>query len=64
MKESRHTRKNSGSSLIADWDLENIMSFVFSGSSFIPHLAHHFASLSRSLCRYSSAKSISLLTAH
>ena len=44
--------------------LENIMTFVFSGFSFILHLAHHFASLSRTLCRYSAAKSIFLLTAH
>ena len=33
------------------------MSFVFSGFSFILHLAHHLASLSRSLCKYSAAKS-------
>ena len=40
------------------------MTFVFSGFSFILHLAHHLASLSRSRCRYSAAKSIFLLTAH
>ena len=40
------------------------MSFVFSGFSFILHLAHHLASLSRSLCKYSAAKSMFLLTAH
>ena len=34
------------------------MTFVFSGFSFILHLAHHLASLSRSLCKYSAAKSI------
>ena len=51
-----------GSSLIAVRDLENIMTFVFSGLSFILHLAHHLASLSRSLCRYSAAKSMVLLT--
>ena len=33
------------------------MTFIFSGFSFILHLAHHLASLSRSLCRYSAAKS-------
>ena len=33
------------------------MTFVLSGFSFILHLAHHLASLSRSLCRYSAAKS-------
>ena len=36
MKEGHHT----GSALIADRDLENIMTFVFSGFSFILHLAH------------------------
>ena len=46
-----------GSALIADRDLENVMTFVFSGFSFILHLAHHLASLSRSLCRYSAALS-------
>ena len=40
------------------------MTFVFSGFSFILHLAHHLASLPRSLCRYSAAKPIILLTAH
>ena len=40
------------------------MIFVFSGFSFILHLAHHLASLSRSLCKYSAARSIFLLTAH
>ena len=34
------------------------MTFVFSGFSFILHLAHHLASLSRSLCKYSAAKSM------
>ena len=53
-----------GFALIAVWDLENIMTLVFSGYSFILHLAHHLASMSRSLCRYSAAKSIFLLTAH
>ena len=40
------------------------MTFVFSGFSFILHLAHHLASLSGSLCKYSAAKSMFLLTAH
>ena len=40
------------------------MTFVFSEFSFILHLAHHLASLSRSFCRYSAAKSIFLLMAH
>ena len=40
------------------------MTLVFSGFNFILHLAHHLASLSRSLCRYSAAESIFLLTAH
>ena len=57
-------KDKAGSALIADQDSENIMTFVFSGFSFILHLAHHFASLSRSLCRYSAAESIFLLTAH
>ena len=53
-----------GSALIAVGDLENIMTFVFSVFSFILHLARHLASLSRSLCKYSAAKSMLLLTAH
>ena len=36
------------------------MSFVFSGFSFILHLAHHLASLSRSVWNYSAAKSMFL----
>ena len=40
------------------------MTLVSSGFNFILHLAHHLASLSRSLCRYSAGKSIFLLTAH
>ena len=40
------------------------MTFVFSGSSFILHVAHHLASLSRSLCKYSTAESMFLLIAH
>ena len=41
-----------------------ILKLLFSGFSFILHLAHNLASLSRSLCRYSAAESIFLLTAH
>ena len=63
-KEGRCKKDRAGSALIADRDLENIMTFVFSGFSFILHLAHHLASLSRSRCRYSAAKLIFLLTAH
>ena len=40
------------------------MTLDYSGFSFVLHLAHHLASLSRSLSRYSAAKSIFLLTAH
>ena len=54
-------RREADSTLIADRDLENILTFVFSGFSFILHLAHHLATLSRSLCRYSAAKSIFFL---
>ena len=36
------------------------MTFVLSGFSFILHLAHHLANLSRSLCKYSAAKSMFL----
>ena len=57
-------KDKAGSALIANRDLENIMTFVFSGFSFILHLAHHLASLSKSLCKYSAAKSMFLLTAH
>ena len=67
MKEGRRSslyKDRAGSAVIADRDLENIMTFVFSGFSFILHLAQHLSSLSRSRCRYSAAKSIFLLTAH
>ena len=57
-------KDRAGFALIAVWDFENIMTLVFSGGSFILHLAHHLASLSRSLCKYSAAKSIFLITAH
>ena len=57
-------RCTAGSALIADRDLENIMTLVFSGFSFNLHLAHHLAILSRSCCRYSTAKSIFLLMVH
>ena len=40
------------------------MTFVFSGFSFILHLAYYLASLSRSFCRYSAANLIFLLMAH
>ena len=40
------------------------MTFVFSGFSFILYMTQHLASLSRSSCKYSAAKSIFLLTAH
>ena len=51
-------KDKAGSALIAVGDLENIMTLVFSGFSFILHLAHHLASFSRSFCRYSAAKLI------
>ena len=60
----KEDHRKAGSLLIAVWDLENIITLVFSGFNFILDLAHHLASLSRSLCRYSAAKSIFLLTAH
>ena len=53
-----------GSALIAVWDLESVMAFVFAGFGFILYLAHHLAILSRSLCRCSAAKSIFLLATH
>ena len=37
MKEGRRIGDKPGSTLIAVWDLENIMTFVFSGFSFILH---------------------------
>ena len=40
-------KDKAGSALIAAGDLENIMTLVFSGFSFILHLAHHLASLLR-----------------
>ena len=64
MKEGRHIKIKQVLPLFAVGDLENIMTLVFSGFSFILHLVQHLASLSRSLCRYSTAKSIFLLTAH
>ena len=57
-------KDKAGSALIAVGELENIMTSVFSGFNFIFDLAHHFVSLSRSLCRYSAVKLIFLLTAH
>ena len=61
MKEDCHIKKDkAGSTLIAVWELNNILTFVFLGFSFIVHLAHHLPSLSRSHCKYSTA--ISLLS--
>ena len=40
------------------------MTLVFSEFNFILNLAHHLASLAMSLCRYSTAESIFLLTVH
>ena len=61
MKEDCHIKKDkAGSTLIAVWELNNILTFVFLGFSFIVHLAHHLLSLSRSHCKYSTA--ISLLS--
>ena len=38
-----------GSEFLAREDLENMITLVFSGFSFILHLAHHVASFRRSL---------------
>ena len=40
-----------GSEFLAREDLENMMTLVFSGLSFILHLAHHFASFRRPLLK-------------
>ena len=47
MKEDRRIKIKQVLPLLL-WNLENIMNFVFWGFSFILHLAHHLASLSRS----------------
>ena len=65
MYERRSPYKDkAGSALIAFVDLENIVTLVFSGFSFILHLAHHLARLSRSFYKYFAATSILLFTAH
>ena len=53
-----------GCEVLVREDLENMMTLVFSGFSFIPHLAHHFASFRRSLCKSFAANCIFLLAAH
>ena len=40
------------------------MTLVFSGLSFILHLAHHFASFRRSFCKRFAANCTFLLVAH
>ena len=40
------------------------MTLVFSGLSFILHLAHHFASFRRSFCKRFAAKRTFILAAH
>ena len=57
-------KDKAGSALITFVDLENSVTLVFSGFSFILHLAHHLARLSSSFCKYFVAKSILLLTSH
>ena len=57
-------KDKAGFALIAVWDLENIMTFIFLDFSFILHLAQHLASLSKFLSRYSTATLTFLLTAH
>ena len=53
-----------GSEFLAREDLENMMTSVFSGFSFIFHLAHHFASFHRFLCKSFAANCTFLLAAH
>ena len=52
-----------GSEFLAREDLENMMTLVFSGLSFTLHLAHHFASFRRSLCKSFAANCTFLLAA-
>ena len=53
-----------GSEFLAREDLENMMTLVFSGLSFILDLAHHFANFRRSSRKSFSANCTFLPTAH
>ena len=53
-----------GSDFLARGDLENMMTLVFSGFSFILHLAHHFANFRKSLRKSFAANCTFLLAAH
>ena len=53
-----------GSEFLAREDLESMMTLVFAGLSFILHLAHHFASLRRSLHKRFAANCKFLLATH
>ena len=64
MKEGRLMKMKQVLPLLQFGTWRILLLLFFSGFSFILHLTHHLASLSRSLCRYSTAKSIFLLTAH
>ena len=44
--------------------LENMINLIFSGFSFILHLAHHSANVSRSLCNLFAARNTFSLPAH
>ena len=50
-----------GSEFLAREDLENMMTLVFSGLSFIIHLAQHFVSFRRSLRKMFAANCAFLL---
>ena len=53
-----------GSEFLAREDLENMMTLVLSGFSVILHLAHHFASFRRSLCKSFAANCTFYLAVH
>ena len=53
-----------GSEFLAREDLRNMMTLVFSGLSFILHLAHHFASFGRSLDKSFAVNCTFLIAAH
>ena len=53
-----------GSDFLARGNLENMMTLVFSGFSFILHLAHHFANFRKSLRKSFAANCTFLLAVH
>ena len=53
-----------GSVFLARLDLENMITWIFSGFSLILHLAHHIAKFGRSCCKSFTAKRTFKVKAH